>query len=231
MAALIFLDRNEDFTIAAPEKDLRDMPGGHLPQLAFRLRGVSDRPAIDGEDDVAGLDSAGRRAVRINIGDERPRPARWHLKLPRCLRREILQRQPEAARGLFRLWLVVVVPPPGARRLFRVEVELLNGDVEGLFLPVPHHLEWHGRAWLGGDDHLHEIVALLHRPGVVLDDDVARLDAGLGRRGAGRHLRHERTPPRFEAEFRVVLARDGDDRDADASADYLSLTQLRQQFA
>src|SRR5438477_8308174 len=120
MAALIFLDGDEDFTIAAPEKDLRDVPGGHLPQLAFRVRGVRDRPAIHGEDDVARLDLAGRGAVGIDVGDQRPRPGRRHLKLPRRLRREILQRQAEAARGLFLLRLVVVVAPPAARRLLRV---------------------------------------------------------------------------------------------------------------
>src|SRR3989475_12863043 len=167
MAALIFLDGDEDFTIAAPEQDLRDVPGGYLPQLAFGVGGVSDRPAIHGEDDVARLDPPGRGPVGIDIGNQGPRPAGRDLKLPRRLRREILQRQPEAARGLFLRWLVVVVPPPAARRLFRVEVELLDGDVQRPLLFVPHHLERDGRAWLRGDDHLDEIVALLHRPAVV----------------------------------------------------------------
>src|SRR5438552_1558347 len=40
IAALIFLDGDEDFTIAAPEQDLRDVPGGYLPQLAFGVGGV-----------------------------------------------------------------------------------------------------------------------------------------------------------------------------------------------
>src|SRR2546430_10291608 len=40
-------------------------------------------------------------------------------------------------------------------------------------------------------DHLHELVVVRNRPAVVLDDHVARLDAGFGRRTARGHLRDD----------------------------------------
>src|SRR5712692_975690 len=98
IASLILLDGDEDFTISAPEKDLREVAGGHLAQLAFGFGRVRDRPAIHRQDDVARANRGRRGTVGIDIGHQGPRPPRWDLELPRRLRREVLQRQAEAAR-------------------------------------------------------------------------------------------------------------------------------------
>src|SRR4029077_1265567 len=83
----------------------------------------------------------------------------------------------------------------------------------------------------GGDDHLHELVAIWHRPAVVLRDDIAGLDAALLSRAARQHPSDDRSRARLQAEILVAFTRHRRDRDADAAAYHLAFTQLRQQIA
>ena len=64
IAALIFLDGDEDFTIAAPEQDLRDVPGGKL--LLVSPAG----PPATSDNLGASLRVTGNDGIVIDISDE-----------------------------------------------------------------------------------------------------------------------------------------------------------------
>src|SRR5262249_14818951 len=129
--SLILLDGEEDLGILAPEEDLRDPPRRNRLKLARRIGRVRHSLAIHRQDDVTGFDPGLRsRAVGIHIAHERPRLARWQLQPSGDLRRQVAQRQAEAAALRFRVVVAAVVV------LFRlealllgVEIELLDGDV------------------------------------------------------------------------------------------------------
>ena len=69
--------------------------------------------------------------------------------------------------------------PRGSVCALGLEVELLDGDVQRFRLLVANDLHRHCRTRLRAHDVLHEIGAFLHRLAVVLDDDVAGLEARL----------------------------------------------------
>ena len=116
-----------------------------------------DLLAVDRENHVALAQRAGRRSVRVDLGDHRAALARRHLQTPRHLRRQVAERQAEAvlalllgllSRGLLRLWRAAA---------FGVEIELLDRGVQRLLLAVAHDLQRHRRARLGRGDHLLQI--------------------------------------------------------------------------
>src|SRR5436190_18352802 len=108
MAALIFLDGDESFAIAAPHENLRDVPRRHLGQLAARLRGARDRLAIHRQDHVALPENPDRGSVGIDVGDDGARAAVWQLEAPRHLRRQVAQAKAEAAAG-FLIGLIALI--------------------------------------------------------------------------------------------------------------------------
>ena len=102
-----------------------------------------------------GRKPAGRRAVRIDVGDERAGLARRQLQPPRDLRRQVAERQAEAAALLrFRRLVAAVV----ARRRWlccsasRSSSSTVTFSVFSCLFA--QHLHRHRRARLGGDDHL-----------------------------------------------------------------------------
>ena len=133
----------------------------------------------------------------------------------------------------FLVGLIVLIAVVAAARapLLGLEVELVHRHVERSLLLVSNHFDRHVRSRLGRDDHFHQVVARRHRPPVVFENHVAWLEPGLRGGAAGRHGRHDRAGARLETEFRVVLARNRRHRHADAPANDLALTKLRQQVA
>src|SRR5689334_11612541 len=133
-------------------------------------------------DDFTLSQRAGRRAVAIDVGDHGAALPRRQVQPPRHRRRDVLEREPEAA-GTLRLVVLLRLGlrPAAPRVLLGLEIELLDGDVERLLLLVAQDLERHRRPGFGRDHHLHELVGIAHRPAVELHDDVARFDAGLRR--------------------------------------------------
>src|SRR5262249_61329446 len=107
-----------------------------------------------------------------------------------------------------------------------VQIELLDIDAQRLFLAVPHHLDRYARARLRRDDHLHELVVVLNRSPVVLNDHVARLHARLGGRAARDDGRDDGAHARLEPEVLIALTRHLRDLHADSSADDLDMSKL-----
>src|SRR5262252_451478 len=232
-SSLILLDGDEDLGILAPEEDLSDPPRRYGLQLASRVGRAGDGFAVHRQNDVAGLDAGLRgRAVRIDVADERPRSASRQLQPSRDLRREVAQAHSETAALRFRVVAVVVVVPARLDALLlSVEVELLDGDAQRLLLLVAKDLHRNGGSRLRRHDHLHELVAIRHRPSVEFDDDVTGLEPGLLRRAVGQHRLNDRARARPQTELLEALAGHGLHVDADAAANDFAFAQLRQQIA
>src|SRR4029077_10099466 len=115
--------------------------------------------------------------------------------------------QAEAAGAVFfglGLFAARIVAASGLLRLLGLEVELLDRDRQRFLLTVAEHLDRHARARPGRHHHLHELVAVRDWAPVVLDDHVAGLEAGFGRRASGRDLLDDRAAALLQA---VVLVR------------------------
>src|SRR5215467_9409982 len=231
-SSLILLDGDEDLGILAPEEDLSDPPRRYGLQLASRVGRAGDGLAVHRQDDIAGLDTGLRgRAVRIDVADERPRSASRQLQPSRDLWCEVAQAHPEPAALRFRVVAVVVVPARLDALLLSVEVELLDGDAQCLLLLVAKDFHRNGASRLRRHDHLHELVAIRHRPSVEFDDDVTGLEPGLLRRAVGQHRLNDRARARPQTELLEALAGHGLHVDADAAANDLAFAELRQQIA
>src|SRR5207247_1916599 len=113
----------------------------------------------------------------------------------------------------------------------RLEIELVDRDVERPLLFIPQDLDRHRRAGLGGHDHLDQLIAVRYRAPLELNDHVAWLEARFRGRAAWRDRGHDGAGARSEAEILVPFPRHRTDRNTDPSADDLALTQLRQQIA
>src|SRR4029450_3513357 len=124
-----------------------------------------------------------------------------------------------------------VVPASTAQcLLFSVEIQLLDGHVERLFLLLPEDLDWDRCARLRRTDHLDELAAVRNGPAVVLDDHVARQDTCLRRSTVGGYLLYHRAHSGLEAAIPERVARNGDDLNTNATATHLALGQWRKQF-
>src|SRR5262245_58427347 len=177
----ILLHRDERLSVATPDENLRDAARRHFLKFSRCVRRVRHWPPIDREDHVPLAQRTGCGTVRIDLCDDRAGLTRWQPEPPSHLRRHVVERDAEAAGILLvrlRLWLIGLLRTPPAV-LLGLEIELVHRDVQSLLLLVAQHLDWHRRAWLGGDHHLDQLVAVVHGASVVLHDDVAGLDAGF----------------------------------------------------
>src|SRR5262249_58337476 len=121
----------------------------HFLKFSRRVRRVRHRTAVDREDHVPTAQRTGCGTVGIDLCDDRAGLTRWQLEPPRHLRRHVVERDAEAAGILLvrlRLWLIGLLRTPPAV-LLGLEIELVDGDVQGLLLLVAQHLDWHRRAW------------------------------------------------------------------------------------
>ena len=112
-------------------------PGRHLLQLAAGVGRVRHRPAVDREDDVARAERAGRRPSGSTSVMTAPVWPDGICSRRAIARRQVLQRQPEAAALLLlRLRLLLLLLRPARAVLLRLEIELVDRDVQRLLLLV-----------------------------------------------------------------------------------------------
>src|SRR5688572_22379936 len=233
---LVLLRRDEDLlgTIlaAAHNAHERGATGGDARELALRFGRRCDPGAADTDDHVAPLQQIPRRrAFRIDGGDHRAADVIVQAQLPRDLGRQgfEIHAEPGGRRRLrFRSTVAVL---GDARAVFRIEVELLDGDIHRALLFVAQDAHRHGGSRLGRGDHPYELVPVLHRLTVVGQDHIADLDARLVSGGAFGHGSDERAGALLQTELVECVAVDRPDADADAAAGDLAAAQLRQQLA
>ena len=153
-----------------------------------------------------------------------------HAQLARDLRRDVLQRDAEAAARFLRR--IVRLTSVAARGVgLGLEVELVDRDVERPLHPVAHDAHRNRGAGPGVDDHANELVACLTglplKPMITSPGSRPALLAAL----SGDDALHDRALAILQAELVDRLARNRADRHADAAARDLAGAQLRQQLA
>ena len=176
------LDRHEHFAVAAPDAGSARC-GPTATFCSSRAASAALDTGLPLTDRITSPwpQRAGRRAVRIDVGDHRAGLPRRQLQPARHLRRDVARASgrscpaPCSSGGS-----LLVVRGSAAVLCSASRSSSSTVTLQRLLLACSRmHLHRHRRARLGRDDHLHQLVAVRDRPAVELDDHVARLDAGL----------------------------------------------------
>ena len=122
---------------------------------------------------------------------------------------------------------------PRCPALLGFEIELADGDVHRLTLPVAIDGQRDSRPWLRADDHRDERITVDNRLAVEFGDDVTALQPGLARRLTfGNRGQHGAVGVRQAERLRIFLGqRVGPNLDTDDAANDFSRPELRQDGA